>query len=466
MLIMHEDTWSVETKDISPNRILPAGTVLLEQYEILSVLGEGGFAITYMARDKDGKTVAVKEYFPSSFAVRQYERLHVFSKSGDRFEKGKRRFVKEAEVLREFQHLEGIAEVYDCFEENDTAYIVMEYIEGITLKEYVLDQGVLTYEELISLVSPMMRALVKIHRHGVIHRDISPDNIIIGLDNKARLIDFGAAGMFGQGKTVILKTGYAPPEQYIEDGRLGPWTDVYALASTLYMSLTGAPPMDAVMRLQRNKREANEKMYELLIQKTQSDIVPWQADAILKGLSLEVDERYSDMGEFYEALTIEPSIENDVTKMGHMVAKEDAKLVRSHMKKNRADRLTMWLAGISLVLVLILSVIVGILIVNQKKQSLDVTDGRAGEESTESYPEDGAENSAEHAGRNGKNGNSMTRDDGDSREGISEKIATEKQTMTEQNTTVNRQKKTTEKATTETIKIHEDDKVEHLDIEE
>lgn len=523
------------------NRSLPDGSVLAGQYEIVSVLGEGGFAITYMGNNKDGKNVAVKEYFPSSFAVRENGKLKVFSETKELFEKGKKRFIKEAEVLREFQHLDGIATVYDCFEENDTAYIVMEYIEGITLGEYVIGQGVLSYKELVTLLSPVIKALAQIHRHGVIHRDISPDNIIIGLDNKARLIDFGAAGIVGREgiinnmnnvgnetvgleyrNTVILKAGYAPPEQYIEGGRLGSWTDVYGLAATLYMGVTGHVPMDTVERLQRGEKETEKELYTALVKGSDDKhvvdniegkinanvtacILPWQARAILTGLSLNVDDRYSDMGEFYEALTVEPSIEHDVTVMGNNVSKENTKYIEKRMKQTGSNRFTLILAVISLALVIILSIVVGMMIVEQKRMNNNdvnlngqkltadnitsdenisdtIVDKNIDKSDDSQISEDGDEAESETQKKQNTAETTQsaiekkqittetTQTVTDKRRSVTETNTENKTPTAEQAATDNsykdNKKNTTEKKTTEAINIHEEDSVEHLDIEE
>lgn len=514
------------------SRTLPQGTVLIGQYEIVSVLGEGGFGITYMGRNKDGRTVAVKEYFPSSFAAREAGRLHIFSETKDKFETGKRRFVKEAEVLRQFQYLDGIAAVYECFEENDTAYIVMEYIEGITLKEYVEGQGVLTYNELVSLISPVMRALIQIHRHGVIHRDISPDNIIIGLDNKARLIDFGAAGlingsnMFNNaesgdnsvvyktheishrgtlegrekeqgydsdfGKTVILKAGYAPPEQYIEGGRLGAWTDVYGLAATLYMGITGRAPIDTVERLQRGEKQTGEELYAMLTGSSNEQsinsynefsgverVLPWQAKAILTGLSLAVDDRYSDMGEFYEALTVEPSIEHDVTVMGNGITGKKARYIEKRMKQTGGNRFNLILAVISLSLVIILSIVVGIMITEQSRTGRD--DMSRQNLTTDNITSEGdvLDTSTDMEGDNTetkqpvKKGRELSTEieKNNAEEESLEETTTENTAYVTTGSENRNLRKTTEKntgenKTTEAIRIHEEDSVEHLDIEE
>lgn len=504
----------MEGEGIINNRTLPDGSVLAGQYEIVSVLGEGGFAITYMGNNKDGKSVAVKEYFPSSFAVRENGKLKVFSDTKELFEKGKRRFVKEAEVLREFQHLDGIVTVYDCFEENETAYIVMEYIEGITLNEYVSGQGVLSYKELVSLLSPVIKALARIHRHGVIHRDISPDNIIIGLDNNARLIDFGAAGIIGKESminnmdnvgsegvgleyrnTVILKAGYAPPEQYIEGGRLGAWTDVYGLAATLYMGITGRAPMDTVERLQRGEKETQKELYAMLVKGSNEkfvrgsmdvneavSILPWQARAILNGLSLNVDDRYSDMGEFYEALTVEPSIEHDVTMMGNNIPKENAKYIEKRMKQSGSNRFTLILAIISLALVIILSIVVGIMIVEQRKMnSNDVgksIDSQISEDSDETESETVSKSEKEQLTteviqsltKEKQAATETTQSVTEKHQAGTETNTENKEPETEQAVTNNShkatEKTTTEKKTTEAINIHEEDSMEHLDIEE
>lgn len=314
-------------KEVMGKRGLKPGVCLKKCYQIEGVLGEGGFGITYEGRGlEDNRKVAIKEYFPADFAVRESAddgwNLQVFHGAEAEYDKGLQRFLREAKILKDFQYLEGIVAVMDCFEENQTAYIVMEYIEGITLKRYVSDNGCLSFQELVELLEPLMKALIRIHRQGLIHRDISPDNLLIGLDNKARLIDFGAANLIGQGyrksTTVVLKKGYAPPEQYLTEGKQGPWTDVYALSAMMYMALTGQAPVDSVERLQGKEVPAIDR----------EDMEDWQVAAIQTGMELKIAKRYKNVEELLQALTTPPQKEDEKTLCVKPASKEAVRQIR------------------------------------------------------------------------------------------------------------------------------------------
>lgn len=303
------------TQSESGKRALSVGTILMERYRINRVLGEGGFGVTYEATQLDmDRKVAIKEYFPASYATRENadldQNLHIFLTETEFYEHGMQRFLQEAELLKSVQYLDGIVSVMDCFSCNRTAYIVMEYVEGITLKQYIQENGCLEYGELLELLLPVMKSLHCIHRQGLLHRDISPDNLLIGLDNQARLIDFGAADMMDaknkKEMTVILKAGYAPPEQYLTDGRQGPWTDVYALAAMMYMALTGNTPVAAVARLQGKNTIAWDQ--------PGLHLTAWQQHVIETGLALKISDRYKNVEEFLNDLMSEPQVEDEVTQ--------------------------------------------------------------------------------------------------------------------------------------------------------
>lgn len=290
-------------------RRLPAHTLLAGNYEIIDVLGEGGFGITYLGRDlAASREVAIKEYFPSLYAKRELRdgqpTLSPLSK-GDRelFSKELNRFLKEANLLKELNYLDHLVHIYDCFQAQGTAYIVMEYIEGPTLEQYILSNDPLAYDEFIELFSPIMRVLIKLHQTGIIHCDISPDNLILGMDNQLHLIDFGAARQaqahLKRANTVILKSDFAPPEQYIPTGKTGSWTDVYALSATMYFALTGKPPIEAL------KRSADEADAALSMPQSLTD---WQSEALAKGLQINPAIRFQNMEQLYLALTIEPDL--------------------------------------------------------------------------------------------------------------------------------------------------------------
>lgn len=243
---------------------LPAGTVLRGQYLIGRVLGQGGFGITYLGWDLNlDMPIAVKEYYPSSFVSRDStQSLTVASTGGQNgmyFESARERFLKEARTLAKLQNIPSIVHIHNFFGENNTAYIVMEYVEGVNLKEYIrLRAGQITVQGVFSILRPVMDALCSVHAQGIVHRDISPDNIMILRDGSAKLLDFGAVRevenadvdkILTKSTEAILKHGFAPIEQYQSRGGLGPWTDVYALCATIYYCITGRVPPDAPLRI-------------------------------------------------------------------------------------------------------------------------------------------------------------------------------------------------------------------------
>lgn len=303
----------------SSGHTLATGSILHDNYIIDYVLGEGGFGITYSGTCSSTNTqVAIKEYFPSGVATRVHNdsKTHVSHYEGklaDSFQKGMRRFLNEANLLKEFQSLGSIVSVFDVFEENGTAYIVMEYIEGITLKQLILSEGALPFDEMLSLFKPVLLDLHEVHKKGLIHRDISPDNLIVGMDNRLHLIDFGAASFKNPNEsktmTVILKSGYAPPEQYVSDGKIGAWTDVYALCATMYMVLNGEKPIDAIRRMQHDTLAFSDGC---------SALEAYQKNAILRGLRLNYAERFSSSKLLYQALTTAPT--EDITETVESVA--------------------------------------------------------------------------------------------------------------------------------------------------
>lgn len=236
---------------------LKPGTVLDGRYQILKVLGIGGFGITYEAvNERINLRVAIKEFYCREMVYRDIsvsdEVISSEHGASSNFEKAKQRFLREARIVGDFENEPGIVKVVDYFEENGTAYIVMGYLEGITLKQYLAEHHPFSDKEIARLLLPLMESLQKIHGCGIIHRDISPDNIMILSDGSARLLDFGAAKdyLMKQDKTcsVVLKTGYAPCEQYDPHGNMGPWTDIYALCATMYECVTGQKPVSATSR--------------------------------------------------------------------------------------------------------------------------------------------------------------------------------------------------------------------------
>jgi len=296
------------------------GAILNERYVIGRALGHGGFSVTYLAWDALLlHKVAIKEYLPSEYATRRpgESRLTIFSgKEGEYFQFGKEKFLDEAKRLSAFQNEDGIVHVYDCFSANETAYLVMEYLDGITLSEYlkketaVSPQGRIAPEEAISMLTPVMLSLQRVHDSGMIHRDIAPDNIMLLKDGGVRLIDFGAARHAvhdcGKSMTVIIKDGYSPEEQYNSHGVQGPAADVYALSATLYQMITGITPPGAIERgeyLQKHKRDMlpPPSKFNKAVTKTQDT-------AILNGMALHTQDRTQSVAELYEELTAQTPV--------------------------------------------------------------------------------------------------------------------------------------------------------------
>ena len=348
-------------------RCLPPDTILAGKYLVGKVLGEGGFGITYIGFDLNMKTrVAIKEYFPVELVTRDTTRRtgsgddaagegaasgssapgvsvsssgggsdRVISLSGEKsktYQQGLKKYVDEARNVSQFADIPGIVSVKDFFYENNTAYIVMEYIEGISLKEYLKQKGgKVSEEEALAILRPVLEALEKVHAAGIVHRDISPDNIMLtfmrqgnveqagssdsapvpasaasatasaavyGNISAVKLIDFGAARMTSKNDqkslTIILKHGYAPEEQYRSHGEQGPWTDVYALCAVLYRMLTGKVPEPAMDRLFSDGLKSPE---ELGVK-----VSPAVSEAIMRGLAVKKEERIQSVRELMGAL--------------------------------------------------------------------------------------------------------------------------------------------------------------------
>ena len=281
---------------------LPPGSLLQERYQLGRALGEGGFGITYLGWDTVLKRkVAVKEYFPTFLVSREVSlTLDVTCHtSGNQptYEKGREQFLREAKTMAKLDSIPEIVQVLDHFPEHNTAYIVMEFLEGRTLKEVVAQSGPIPADTMLALLEPVLRAMEAMHQAGVIHRDISPDNLMELEDGTVKLMDFGCARDFQSGltETITLKHGFAPREQY--SGRdQGPWTDVYALCATVYYCLTGKVPPRATLR--------GEEEQDPMIPPRQlgADLIEEQERALLRGLSPKVENRWHSAAELYAAL--------------------------------------------------------------------------------------------------------------------------------------------------------------------
>ena len=280
------------TGTIPAHHLLP-GTILNEKFYVGEALGEGGFGITYIGRDiKLDMKVAIKEFYPNGYVNRSNTISPQVNDSvtegrRDFFEKGRERFLKEAQILAKFSGEPGVVDVRDFFEENNTAYIIMEFLDGVDLKTYLKRNGTLTPEHTIQLLMPVMNSLKKVHAQGLIHRDISPDNIMI-IGDKVKLLDFGAArtvsAAANKSLSVMLKPGYAPEEQYRSKGDQGPWTDIYALCATMYKCITGITPDDATQRVFSDEVKTPSALNIV--------IKPEIEKAIMRGMSVHQTDRY------------------------------------------------------------------------------------------------------------------------------------------------------------------------------
>lgn len=289
------------SEDNAPDpTMLAPGSVLMNRYVVGQVIGKGGFGITYLAYDAlVCKKVAIKEYYPYGLAQRATESTEVAVTSADNaeaFKVGAEKFYNEAKLVTRFNGNPNIVGVYDCFYENGTVYIAMEYLKGHTLKEHIRDYGVLSASKALYAAKNIVNALIVAHSASVLHRDITPDNVILCDNGDIKLIDFGAARQvvaeYSQTFSVILKPGFAPPEQYRKKGNQGPWTDVYSVGTTLYFMLTGDIPEDPSARF-----DDDDTFKENIF-----DVEPSVWEVITKATKLNIDERYQDAYELKKAL--------------------------------------------------------------------------------------------------------------------------------------------------------------------
>ncbi|MEI6559174.1 MAG: serine/threonine-protein kinase [Rhodospirillaceae bacterium] len=292
-----------ESEGPRPGVHLRAGAVLQSRYVVGRLIGQGGFGATYLGWDERLQVkVAIKEYFPVSLASRSSVSGALVPYTGDQvatFQDGISKFLAEARILARLRNVREIVEVHDFFEANATAYMVMELLVGRTLQRHLLEEGgAIDYRRALGLILPIAKAVHDVHQLGLVHRDISPDNIFLLDCGGAKLLDFGAArqcvGEATGNLTVILKRGYAPPEQYGSESRQGPWTDVYALAATFYCAITGKPPPDS------NQRWLEETLVRP--SKLGVSIPPAVEDALIAALALKWEERPRDMKTLLQAL--------------------------------------------------------------------------------------------------------------------------------------------------------------------
>lgn len=302
------------------------GTLLAGRYTVGQVLGFGGFGVTYIGYDNVlERKVAIKEYLPSEFSTRIPGQTEVTTYAGERteqFNSGLTKFLDEAKTLAKLQSANGVVQIYNSFQENNTAYIVMEYLEGKTLKTYLEETEKIPVEEAKEILHPIITALKEVHALGIIHRDIAPDNIFLTNDGRVKLLDFGASRFattsHSKSLSVIIKQGYAPVEQYRSRGDQGPWTDVYSLSATLYKMITGITPEDAMERIEKEELKKPSKLG--------IDIPKNTENAIMNALNIKIEDRTHDIEAF------EKELYHD----------ENVKLKIVHLKKADVGKWPLW----------------------------------------------------------------------------------------------------------------------------
>ena len=271
---------------------LALGSVLRNRYKVSAMIGISGFEITYKAWDKqESRDVAIKEYCPQQLMSRAngISDYMLLDEYNDEYNFGLQKFMQEAKSLSAFNGDDNIVTVYEYFEENATGFMIMEYLSGLSLKEYMERHGGTVSEEMMVHISfSVIEALEAIHAAGMVHRDLSPESIFICDDNKVKLVDFGAVEMDTHhenlSSTIMLKPGYAPVEQYASGNKTGPWTDIYALGATLYYMTTGQRPVDAPARVVQDELKAPRTFNKRIPRPLNS--------AIMKAMSIRKEDRY------------------------------------------------------------------------------------------------------------------------------------------------------------------------------
>lgn len=287
--------------EYSPIALSPK-TLLQKKYLLGRTLGIGGFGITYAAWEPSTcSKLAIKEFFPRGYVTRIPGSAKVGVLKPDylaAFKHWLSAFIDEASVLTSISHLPGVVGIRDFFVSNDTAYIVMEYLEGVSLQQYLVTRGGrLTLEETLRIMRPVLESLLKLHQYGVIHKDISPANIQIVRNREVKLIDFGAASLYNNNVAkpyLVLKHGYSPIESYRADLKQGPQLDIYEAGATIYSCITGIIPPPAPNRV------GIDGIIKPSAYRIQIPVV--RENALLKALKVNAAERYDNMGEFIQMM--------------------------------------------------------------------------------------------------------------------------------------------------------------------
>lgn len=286
---------------VLPHQLQPL-SILQGKYLVGRVLGEGGFGITYVALDLvNDRRIALKEMYLSDHVIRTGDTVRLLDNSPNGvsyYNECKKQFIQEARALYRLEDTSGVVKIYDYFEENNTTYIAMEYLDGPDLKMFLNNNGgKISWEETFYLLRPVMKCMILVQQAGIIHRDISPDNIKYLTTNQMKIIDFGSTKTLHsdlESQIVYVKPGYAPPEQYSNGFNIGPWMDVYAMSATMYRCVAGRVPQPSPDRIHRDELMPPSALG--------ADIPPAVEEVLLKGMALDPKDRYQDMWALYQAL--------------------------------------------------------------------------------------------------------------------------------------------------------------------
>ena len=329
-----------ETDRKQPKGAIQPFSVIGDRYLVGRVLGKGGFGITYIAKDVINNTLyAIKEYMPTEYSERDADSDNIYPKNDRKsnyvFSHGREKFLEEARTLHKLRSNPIVVNIVDYFNQNNTAYLAMEYLDGCDLRVYKAKQGGRVDADYAKIIFvTVASALMEIHRMNILHRDLSPENIFLTTDGNIKLIDFGAARNYvssqNKGMSILLKHGFAPPEQYTTDGTQGPWSDVYALCATFYNVVSGKGVKDAIMRY-RGERLETLKELGCNVSETTSRVID-------KGLSLDYKQRYQDFGSLLNDLDIQAGNESQRKQILKEKIDQKEQAERERTEHERAER--------------------------------------------------------------------------------------------------------------------------------
>lgn len=297
-----------------PHCLLP-GTKLAKRYILGKVLGEGSSGITYLAWDFVLEIpVAIKEFYPLDIVKRDLIRgtdPKVYIQGKEEYKEKLDNFIRGAVYLSRFNGEEGIAAVRDFFSANQTAYLVMEYVDGESVREVVQKKGKMNGKKVLTLMKPVLKSLAKVHQMGLLYLDMSPDNLVLNKTGKLVMVDFGTARRYDiSGKesvSPLFKKGFSPEEQYRSNGHQGKWSDIYAVCATMYYMMTGKEPIDVVERIAGKTLTSLEEMPDI-------ELSSKKKATIMKGLSIRAENRYQNMEQLMEALYYKELVINEDKK--------------------------------------------------------------------------------------------------------------------------------------------------------